>query len=97
MDASVVRVLVVGLQNFIQLYSILLLIRVLLTWFQTAGWAQQVMGALSPITDPYLNIFRSLIPPLGGIDISPMLAFFALSFIGQFIVQLVGGLLYSLV
>ncbi|MEA5419728.1 YggT family protein [Spirulina sp. CCNP1310] len=97
MDADVVRVLVVGLQNFLNLYTVILLIRVLLTWFQGAGWAQQGISALSPITDPYLNVFRSLIPPLGGLDISPMLAFFALSFLGQFLVQLVGGLLYSLV
>ncbi|TVQ64084.1 MAG: YggT family protein [Spirulina sp. DLM2.Bin59] len=97
MDADVVRVLVVGLQNFLNLYSVILLIRVLLTWFQGAGWAQQGISALSPITDPYLNVFRSLIPPLGGLDISPMLAFFALSFLGQFLVRLVGGLLYSLV
>ncbi len=97
MDADVVRVLVVGLQNFLNLYTVILLIRVLLTWFQGAGWAQQGISALSPVTDPYLNVFRSLIPPLGGLDISPMLAFFALSFLGQFVVQLVGGLLYSLV
>lgn len=97
MDADVVRVLVVGLQNFLNLYTVILLIRVLLTWFQGSGWAQQGISALSPITDPYLNVFRSLIPPLGGLDISPMLAFFALSFLGQFLVQLVGGLLYSLV
>lgn len=76
-----------SLANFIQIYLVLILVRVLLSWFQTAGWAQQAMSFLSPITDPYLNIFRSFIPPLGGIDISPILAIFLL--------QIVAGALAS--
>ncbi|MGF1489786.1 MAG: YggT family protein [Prochloraceae cyanobacterium] len=74
-----------SLANFLQIYMILIFVRILLSWFQTAGWANQIMSFLSPITDPYLNIFRSFIPPLGGIDISPILAIFLL--------QIVAGLL----
>jgi len=36
-------------------------------------------------TDPYLNLFRKFIPPLGMIDISPIVAFICLSFIQQMI------------
>jgi len=97
MDSSVVDVLVEGLKNFVMIYGWILLIRVLLTWFQGAGWAQQGISALSPITDPYLNVFRSLIPPLGGLDISPMLAFFALSFFGNVLVESLDSLLGALV
>ncbi len=64
--------------NFLNIYTVLLIVRVLLSWFQGSGWAEQIMSFLSPITDPYLNIFRSLIPPLGGMDFSPILAFLAL-------------------
>jgi len=74
-----------SLVNFINIYLVLIIIRILLSWFQTAGWAQQGMAYLSPITDPYLNIFRSFIPPLGGIDLSPILAIFSL--------QIISGLL----
>ncbi|NJL01775.1 MAG: YggT family protein [Spirulinaceae cyanobacterium RM2_2_10] len=70
-----------SLANFLQIYILIILVRVLLTWFQTAGWAQQGMAFLSPITDPYLNIFRSFIPPLGGLDISPILAILLLQVI----------------
>ncbi|NEP50799.1 MAG: YggT family protein [Moorea sp. SIO3C2] len=66
------------LQSFIQIYLVLLIVRILLTWFQTMDWANQIASVLSPITDPYLNIFRSFIPPLGGIDFSPILAIFLL-------------------
>ena len=70
-----------SLANFLKIYTILIVVRILLSWFQTAGWANQIMSFLSPITDPYLNIFRSFIPPLGGIDISPILAIFLLQII----------------
>ena len=74
-----------SLANFIQIYLLLIIVRVLLSWFQTADWANRAMGFLAPITDPYLNIFRSFIPPLGGIDISPILAIFILQAVGQLI------------
>ncbi|GCL49247.1 MULTISPECIES: YggT family protein [Microcystis] len=67
------------INNFLQIYSVILIVRVLLTWFQNAGWAYQIMSFLSPITDPYLNLFRSIIPPLGGMDLSPILAFLLLN------------------
>ena len=67
--------------SFISLYLGLLFIRVLLTWFPNVDWYKQPFAALGQITDPYLNLFRSIIPPLGGMDFSPMLAFLALSFL----------------
>ncbi|WP_414564745.1 MULTISPECIES: YggT family protein [unclassified Anabaena] len=70
------------LATFVTFYSYLLIIRVLLTWFPTINWYNQPFAALSQITDPYLNLFRSIIPPLGGIDLSPILAFLALNLIG---------------
>lgn len=70
-----------SLVQFIQIYWILLIVRILLSWFQTAEWAGQIISFLSPITDPYLNIFRSIIPPIGGIDISAILALLVLQFI----------------
>ena len=66
---------------FLQIYFVLLIVRILLSWFQTAEWAYQIIAFLSPVTDPYLNIFRSFIPPIGGIDISAILAIFALQIV----------------
>merc|ERR1711879_622478 len=37
-----------------------------------------VVGPLSTICDPYLNLFRGLIPAIGGLDLSPILAFVVL-------------------
>ncbi|MEG3436919.1 YggT family protein [Pannus brasiliensis CCIBt3594] len=81
--------------NFLQIYSVLLIIRVLLTWFQSAGWAEQIISFLSPITDPYLNLFRSIIPPLGGMDFSPILAFLLLNVVQNLLVAGASSLISS--
>ena len=64
----------------LQIYSLILLVRVLLSWFPNLDWSNPVLGTVSSITDPYLNAFRGLIPPIGGLDLSAILAFLALSF-----------------
>lgn len=88
MSSSFTLLLAQTLSSFIQIYLLLIFVRILLSWFQTADWAYQAMSFLSPITDPYLNIFRSFIPPLGGLDISPILAIIVLQFVGSMIAQL---------
>jgi YggT family protein len=77
-----------SLAQFLQIYTVLLIIRVLLTWFPTVDWMSPPFSWLSQITDPYLNLFRSIIPPLGGMDLSPMLAILLL--------QVVAGIVPSL-
>jgi YggT family protein len=72
------QVFVGGFSNFLSLYNLVITARILLSWFpQAAG-----VAALQPvyaITDPYLNLFRGIIPPLGGLDLSPILAFLLLN------------------
>ncbi len=77
------NLLITTLATFVKFYSYLLIIRVLLTWFPTVDWSSQPFAALSQISDPYLNLFRSIIPPLGGMDFSPILAFLALKIVGD--------------
>ncbi len=67
------------LSTTLSLYSTLLIVRVLLTWFPGIDWSNGILSALCSITDPYLNIFRGIIPPIGGFDISSILAFVILN------------------
>ena len=72
------QIFIGGFLNFLSIYNIVITARILLSWFPQA----QGIGALQPvfaITDPYLNAFRGLIPPVFGLDLSPLLAFFALN------------------
>ena len=71
------------LASTVQIFSFLLLIRVLLTWFPSIDWSNGALSALCSLTDPYLNIFRGVIPPIGGFDISSILAFLLLNVIEQ--------------
>ena len=73
-----------------QIFSFLLLIRVLLTWFPSIDWNNGALSALCSLTDPYLNIFRGIIPPIGGFDISSILAFLLLNVIQQVLVGAAG-------
>lgn len=81
--SSSIALLTTTLSTFITIYTGLLVVRILLTWFPNIDFYSQPFAALSQITDPYLNIFRSIIPPLGGIDFSPMLAIILLQLIGS--------------
>lgn len=70
MDA--IRILVQALE----LYKLILIFRILLTWLPDIDWYRQPFKFLRSVTDPVLEPFRRLIPPVGGIDFSPMLLFF---------------------
>ena len=75
------------LARTLEIYSLILLVRVLLSWFPNLDWGNPLLSTVSSITDPYLNAFRGLIPPIGGLDLSAILAFLALN-LGQ---QLLGS------
>ncbi|EJK55210.1 hypothetical protein THAOC_25079 [Thalassiosira oceanica] len=81
------QVVVGGFGNFISIYNTVITARILLSWFPQA----QGIGALQPvyqITDPYLNLFRGIIPPIFGLDLSPILAFVTLNLLQSSAVSL---------
>jgi YggT family protein len=84
---EVIATLLSVLSRTLEIYSLILLVRVLLSWFPNLDWSNPVLSTVSSITDPYLNAFRGLIPPIGGLDLSAILAFLALN-LGQ---QLLGS------
>ena len=88
MDSSIAGSIFGVLSQTLQIYSTLLLIRVLLTWFPSIDWSNGILSALTSITDPYLNVFRGVIPPIGGLDLSPILAFISLSLVKQLLAGL---------
>ena len=68
-----------------QAYLFMLFIRILSSWVPQL-MEYKFMQFIAFYTDPYLNFFRRFIPPLGMIDISPIVAFFALSILKDIIV-----------
>lgn len=70
-------------------YSFVIVIYVLLSWFPMDGIIEEIRNALGKICDPFLNLFKRLIPPIGGmVDITPIIALLVLQFGVRFIVSL---------
>ncbi len=90
-NAAIGPLLIVSLSNFLNIYLAIIFVRLLLTWFPNIDWMQQIVGILSPITDPYLNLFR-FVPPIGSIDLSPIIAIFALQFAMQALTAIIPAL-----
>lgn len=73
-------VFVIGiLQQVISIYMWALIIYILMSWFPNAR-ESSIGQFLGRICDPYLEPFRRIIPPIGMIDISPIVAFLVLRF-----------------
>ena len=70
-----------GIVGFLKFYIVLLTIRVYLTWFPNINFYVQPFSSIGKMTDPYLRLFRGIIPPLIGFDLSPLLAFLFLTFL----------------
>ncbi|MBU5210986.1 YggT family protein [Bacillus sp. Gen3] len=74
------------LTDLISIYSYIIIIYIFMSWFN----AQQTsIGQLfARICEPYLEIFRRFIPPIGMIDISPIVAIIVLRFASYGLFQL---------
>lgn len=71
-----------------QILTLALLARVVLSWIPHNPY-HEIIQWLYRITDPLVKPFQQLIPPLGmGIDLSPLLAFFALGILRKLIIWL---------
>lgn len=70
-------------------YSLLIFFRIILSWFPQ--WQSHHLARFVAFyVDPYLNLFRRLLPPLGGVlDISPILAFFVLRVLESILLGLI--------
>ena len=73
-------------------YYLLIIIRIFLSWIPSIDWLSQPFAGIRAVTDPFLNIFRGIIPPIGMLDISPIVAIILL----QILQGLVVGFLNSL-
>ena len=77
-------------------YLILIFIRVLLSWIPRIPYnplLRVVVDFIHQVTDPYLNLFRRFLPPVGGrglaIDLSPILAIVVLLIAQAIVVGLI--------
>lgn len=73
------------LASLIQLVSLLIIIWCLLSWFPNINWYEQPFRSLDQLVRPVVGPFRKLLPPISGLDLSPMLAIFSLQLLGSLV------------
>jgi len=65
---------------FIYVYVLLIFVYVLTSWVRLpySVWVRRISEFLRDVCEPFLRIFRRILPPLGPLDLSPVVAIFAL-------------------
>jgi YggT family protein len=56
-----------------------------------SGWSRAILDFLRDVSEPVLAPFRRVIPPLGPLDLSPMIAIILLGIVGNVIASLIRG------
>lgn len=79
--------------RLIEFYSVLIIVYVLMSWLPTnGGIIGDVYNALGALCEPYLQLFRRIIPPVGGagfgIDFSPIVAIIVLNVLARLVAYL---------
>ena len=73
---------------FISLYGLVILAYIITSWLRLpySPTLNRIQRFLYDVCEPYLRIFRRLLPSTGGIDLSPILALLALGVIDRFLI-----------
>jgi len=77
---------------FIYVYVLLIFVYVLTSWVRLpySPWVRRISDFLRDVCEPYLRLFRRILPALGPLDLSPVVAIFVLFLIKAVIDKLFG-------
>ena len=72
---------------FIGVYILLILAYIIMSWIRLpySVWLNRIQSFLHDVVDPYLRVFRRFVPPVGPLDLSPMIAVIVLIVLQQLI------------
>jgi YggT family protein len=84
--------------TLILVYVVLIFIRILISWIPRMPynrWLNMFLTFVNDVTDPYLNLFRRILPPLrigpGALDLSPTIGVIVLVVVGGIVTSLIRG------
>ncbi len=68
--------------RLVDAYSLIIFVYVMMSWLPVSrGVLADIYQVLGKVCDPYLNLFRKIIPPIGGmVDVTPIVALLVLQF-----------------
>ncbi len=82
------------LSTLIYVYTLLIVLYIVIQLLFSVGlrppysrYTDLVLGFLRDVCEPFLRMFRRVIPSFGGLDFSPILAIFTLSIVNTIVVQ----------
>jgi uncharacterized protein YggT (Ycf19 family) len=75
---------------FIGVYTLLILAFIITSWIRLpySTWLNRIQRFLYDVCDPFLRLFRRVLPPLGPLDLSPMVAVITLYAIDRIVTLL---------
>jgi YggT family protein len=73
------------------LYTLVILLYILSSWVRLpySIWLNRIQRFLYDVCEPYLRLFRRVLPSFGGLDFSPMVAVIVLWIVEQIVVRLI--------
>ena len=82
------------LDIFIEVYLLLIFVYVLTSWVRLPYnvWVRRISDFLRDVCEPYLRIFRRILPSLGPLDLSPVVGVLFLVIFGRVVTSLLGRL-----
>lgn len=78
-----------AVDQLFQIIWLIFILRIVLSWFPNIDWWKQPFKFLRDFTEPVFEPFRRMIPPMGGLDISPIVVFILLGIVQEFILKIV--------
>jgi len=75
---------------FVSVYSLLILLYIVASWLRLpySTWLNRIQRFLYDVSEPYLRIFRRLLPSMGPLDLSPMIGIIVLVIFGQVLIRI---------
>ena len=75
---------------FIYMYTLLILAYIITSWVRLpySPWLNRVQRFLYDVCEPYLRLWRRVLPSFGPLDLSPLVAIFALAILAKLVVAL---------
>ena len=81
-----------AVNGIFNMFYILIILRIFMSWIPSIDWEQQPIKFVREITDAYLEVFRRFVPPLWGLDVSPIIAIIVLQILQGLITGAIGNL-----
>ncbi len=75
---------------FVSVYSLVILLYIVASWLRLpySPWLNRIQRFLYDVSEPYLRIFRRLLPSFGPLDLSPMIGIIVLVIFGQVVIRI---------